>query len=379
MNESIDERLLEASELFYYAWKFRNSRFVIALADGKSIADIVDDLRVLQSSDIKFNFICLQNPETQNIAKRLSDRGFTISYHNISSIEELDKELTTQDQNPKIFAFNFADQNKNLALIEAAITLAQKTLSERVFYLSDDSGIIENDDLKSFLSFAQVKKIISSKSNVSFPEDILAAIVSQNRKPDIEFSLLKLERGSLFEEIFSHEGHGTLITERFYSTIRKARKSDIISIYRLLQPAIEAGWVLSISEDQIADQIEQFYVYTVNSAVVAAAMLQTHEDSVELAKFCTLPRFQGRGGARELAKKLIEQASTNDKKDVFSLSTNPAMWKLFASLGMKEVARETLPRSWQKTYDMTRPSKAYKLELNTQSATADPRAESSGK
>lgn len=363
MNESIDERLLEASELFYYAWKFRNSRFVLALADGKSIAEIVDDLRVLQSSDIKFNFVCLQNPETQDIAKKLSERGFTISYHNISSLEQLDRELSQQEQNPKIFAFNFNTENKNLALIEAAITLAQKTLAERIFYLSEDPGIIEGGYLKSFLSFSQVKKIINGKTNVQFPEDILSAIVSQNRKPDIEFSLLKLERGSLFEEIFSHEGHGTLITERYYSTIRKARKSDVISIYRLLHPAIEAGWVLNISEDKIAEQIEQFYVYTVNSAVVAAAMLTNYEDSVELAKFCTLPRFQGRGGARELAKKLIEQAKINGKNKVFSLSTNAAMWKLFSSLGMQEVDRNTLPDEWKNSYDMSRPSRAYQLSL----------------
>ena len=363
MNESIDERLLEASELFYYAWKFRNSKFVIVLADGKSIAEIVDDLRVLQSSDIKFNFICLQNPETQNIAKRLSERGFTISYHNISSVEQIEKELTNPEQPPKIFAFNFTNENKNLALIEQAIFLAQKTVSERIFYLSDDAGIIENGDLKSFMSFSQVKKSISSKTPTQFPEEILSAIVSQNRKPDIEFSLLKLERGSLFEEIFSHEGHGTLITERYYSTIRKARKSDVISIYRLLYPAIQGGWVLNISEDEIANQIEQFYVYTVNSAVVAAAMLTLYGESVELAKFCTLPRFQGRGGARELAKKLIEQAKSAGQKNVFSLSTNPAMWKLFSSLGMSEVERETLPDQWKIGYNMSRPSKAYRLEL----------------
>ena len=215
MSDGIDQRLLEAGELFYYAWKFRNSRFVIALADGKSIADLVEDLRVLQSSDIKFNFVCLQNPETQDIAKRLSARGFAINYHSLSTVEQIDRELSSnnsQEQNPKIFAFNFLDENKNLALIEAAISLAQKTVSERVFYLSKYSGLKEAGDLKSFLSFAEVKRLITGKTELEFPEDILNAIVSQKRKPDIEFSLLNSERGSLFEEIFSHEGHGTLIT-----------------------------------------------------------------------------------------------------------------------------------------------------------------------
>lgn len=362
MSDNINERLLEASELFYYSWKFRNSKFVICLADGKSIAEIVDDLRVLQSSDIKFNFVCIQNVENQEIARKLSERGFPINYCQLNSISNIDRELSSE-QNPKIFAFNFTDRDSNLELIEAAITLAQKTSSERIFYLSEDPGIMENGDLKSFLSFAEVKKHLSGKNQSGFPENILAAIVSQKRKPDIEFSLLKLERGSLFEEIFSHEGHGTLITERYYSTIRKARKSDIISIFHLLRPAIEAGWVLDISEDKIAEQIEQFYVYTINSAVVAAAMLLSYGDCIELAKFCTLPRFQGRGGARELAKKLIEHSKNNGKKSVFSLSTNPAMWKLFTSLGMNEVERLTLPEEWKSSYDMSRPSKAFKLEL----------------
>ena len=131
----------------------------------------------------------------------------------------------------------------------------------------------------------------------------------------------------------------------------------------MLKPSIDNGWVLEISEDKIADLIKQFYVYTINTKVVAAAMIQDYDDAVELAKFCTIPRFQGRGGARKLANRLIKEAKETSKSYVFSLSTNKAMWNLFSSLGMKETQREKLPKKWLEHYDLKRSSKAFKLEL----------------
>ena len=139
----------------------------------------------------------------------------------------------------------------------------------------------------------------------------------------------------------------------------------------MLKPSIDNGWVLNVSEDQIAKLIKQFYVYTINTKIVAAAMIQDYTEdqtkvgsgAVELAKFCTIPRFQGRGVARELAKRLIQEAKQMNKSYVFSLSTNQAMWNLFHSLGMIETKREELPKKWLENYDLSRPSRAFKLKL----------------
>ncbi len=348
-----DQRLLEANELFYYAWKFRDSKFVIILSEKNSISKIIDDLRVLQTSKINFNVVCEQSSKIKEVAKQLTDRGFPIQY--------------CTDFTPVTSPAIYVHKN-NQNIIDYSCEIAKKLNAERIFYLSKYPGIEirhkaddkKNTEIKSYLSFLEVEELINSDTEISFPKEILKNLLS---KENTEFSLLKCERGSLFKEIFSHEGHGTLITEKYSINTRQAVNSDIISIHRMLKPSIDAGWVLDITEDKIAELIGQFFVYTINSKVVAAAMIQDYGDTVELAKFCTIPRFQGRGGARKLAGKLIEEAKLKKKTKVFSLSTNEAMWNLFISLGMQEVDRNKLPTAWLKNYDLNRNSKAFQKKL----------------
>ena len=352
-----DDRLLEANELFYYAWKFRDSKLLIALAEKNSITKIIDDLRVLQSSKINFNIVCEASTQTEEIANRLTNRGLPIDYYtNFKSVEK---------SNPAIYSFNNKEYSN---LINYTFGISKQLKADRIFYLSKHSGIQIKQELKSYLSFDEVKKLIESNQDIHFPKEILENCLSkENSIENTELSLLKCERGSLFQEIFSHEGSGTLITDKYSIDIRQAEENDIISIHRMLKPSIDAGWVLDVNEDQIAKLIKQFYVYTINTKVVAAAMIQDYTENnikaVELAKFCTIPRFQGRGGARRLANRLIQEAKKTNKSYVFSLSTNQAMWNLFNSLGMTETERKKLPKKWLENYDLTRPSKAFKLML----------------
>ncbi len=357
-----DDRLLGANELFYYAWKFRDSKFLIALSEKDSIAKIIDDLRVLQTSKINFNIVCIASEKTKEIAKTLTNRGFPINYY--SDFKSVNN--SKDDSNPAIYAFNSENCPSIIpGIINYTLEISKKLKADRIFYLSKYSGIQIEEEIKSYLSFDEVKELIESNKDIKFPREILESFlnIGSSNEENTEFSLLKCERGSLFQEMFSHEGCGTLITDKYSIDIRPATENDIISIHSMLKPSIDAGWVLEVSEDKIANLIKQFYVYTINTKVVAAAMINDYGQAVELAKFCTIPRFQGRGGARRLANKLIKEARETKKSYVFSLSTNQAMWNLFTSLGMIETKREELPKKWLENYDLSRKSKAFKLLL----------------
>jgi amino-acid N-acetyltransferase len=172
---------------------------------------------------------------------------------------------------------------------------------------------------------------------------------------------LKGEAGCLFLEIFTHRGKGTLLTNDYPNVIRRGQISDVMDIALLLKPYISSGAILSVSEDAIADEVEDYYVYTVNNSIVAISKLTDHGPAIELAKFCTLPRYQGKGRARELAEKMIETVKQANKEFIFALSIEPKMFEFFKSLGFEECTRECLPENWKKQYDMSRSSKAFKL------------------
>ena len=44
-------------------------------------------------------------------------------------------------------------------------------------------------------------------------------------------------------------------------------------------------------------------------------------------------------------------------------SIEPKMWQFFLGLGFVEIDRATLPEEWQKGYDLSRPSKGFRLDL----------------
>jgi N-acetylglutamate synthase-like GNAT family acetyltransferase len=60
---------------------------------------------------------------------------------------------------------------------------------------------------------------------------------------------------------------------------------------------------------------------------------------------------------------MIEEARLLGKKRLFALSIEPRMWEFFEELGFHRVDRNTLPEEWQRSYDFSRPSKAFLLAL----------------
>jgi N-acetylglutamate synthase-like GNAT family acetyltransferase len=92
-------------------------------------------------------------------------------------------------------------------------------------------------------------------------------------------------------------------------------------------------------------------------------MLKEFNGAYEIARVTTLPRYQNKGRARVLLQHLVEIARSENKEYVFSVSIEPVMWRFLENLDFCEAAREKLPQAWLAGYDLSRPSKAYKLNL----------------
>jgi amino-acid N-acetyltransferase len=69
------------------------------------------------------------------------------------------------------------------------------------------------------------------------------------------------------------------------------------------------------------------------------------------------------GLGRRIVRYLIDQAKKQDLRRVFILTTRAQDW--FELLGFKECPLESLPERKRRSYDKTRGSKAYALDLGT--------------
>jgi amino-acid N-acetyltransferase len=163
--------------------------------------------------------------------------------------------------------------------------------------------------------------------------------------------------------VFTHSGSGTLFTLEYPNILRAATESDVREIMAIMQPYVAEGALKPVTEEELLRSIRTFMVYSVNGQIVCAAALRSYGDSVELAKLCTLPRFQARGRARALVLALVEEARKQGKRMIFALTVQPYVGEFFERLGFKPIERELLPEQWRQGYDFSRPSKAYNMQL----------------
>lgn len=383
---SIESQMLSALEVFHYESKFRESVFVIALDPEIPLSNIVTDLRVIQASDIKIILFCRHVTDISDELQRWNLRGakFRCYVHRLGKdITKTFNQTIRRDLNAGVVPVialegSVPEEDSRKPLTSRALTAkafalqaldtAQDFAARKVFFLSSFRGLEVDGVLQSHPSEEEIRGFLQGAQTINIGREQLSFIQEQFVDRGIEIALLEGKSGALFQEIFTHRGKGTLFTEDYPNIVRRGELQDVTDISLLMKPSIAAGTILPVSEDSIAEHIESYFVYTVNGAIVASARLVEYGEACELAKFSTLPRFQGKGRARVLALKMIDEASKLGKRFVFALSIEPKMWQFFEGLAFAEVPREDLPEQWKSGYDFTRPSKAFRLELKEASA-----------
>ena len=115
--------------------------------------------------------------------------------------------------------------------------------------------------------------------------------------------LLSYEReGALLEELFTHDGSGTLIAQNPYEQARSADINDIASIVEVIRPLEDSGALVKRSRERLEEEIGYFSILERDGRVLACAALYPYEaESVgEIACVATHPDYRGTGRARQL-------------------------------------------------------------------------------
>ena len=365
MSEISQLEMLNALELFQYSQRFRAALFVVVLGEGTTLENLLTDLRVLHVSHVSVILVSKNSSELSAASEKYNERTSTNRLRpcSISDLNPawLKKTLTDSDMPLVVLP---PDTKGDLELLQQSDLIADLANADRVFLLSRNPGLVVDHKLLSHCSSEELKEILKNKRNCNISLEILDYLAQQERVKKREYALLSGGSGELFTEVFTHRGSGTLFTNVYSNLIRRAELSDVLEIFRLMKPYLDSGAMRPITEDEVAASINNYQVYIVNDSIVASAQLVRYGMAGEIAKFATLPRYQGKGRARELAKSLMRTAQEQEMEFVFSLSSSKKMWRFFDSLGFKEIPREKLPEEWKAQYDFTRISKAFLRELS---------------
>jgi len=368
--------LYRALEFSHYAERYRDNVLAIGLSLNTPFHDLVLDFKVLAAYGIKL-VIMAPDPKFE------LEREIALSNTHGTNFSLI------QAQEPK--SAGSYDLKVNLSQVEAALELgetpvvvyhcltpqttrieapqklgkyvATRLKAKKIIFLSQQAQQLEDvlsrtrvtyDEFDSFCERLHETNMGNFEENIRYVQSLLESNVA-------EVAFLVGKPGVLCQEVFTHEGAGILFSKIVHSEIRQAELRDISDITFQIRPQIESGRILPVSENSIAQNLHNFWVYEIDGQIVSIMRLKEYGDWVEIATGSTIFRDRKYGRASELFIHLLEAAKNRGVKGIFCVGINPKMEQKLVPLGFIEVQHDVLPQDWQDQYDASRSSRAFAL------------------
>ena len=164
---------------------------------------------------------------------------------------------------------------------------------------------------------------------------------------------------ALLEELFTHDGSGTLVANDDYERAREASIDDVGGILELIEPLEQQGVLLKRSRELLETEIKQFRLLERDGRIIACAALYpfVQEGCGEIACIVSHPDYRGGRRGQRLLDELEQEARRQGLDRVFVLTTQTAHW--FVEQGFVESPRDALPGHKQSLYNLQRNSKVF--------------------
>ncbi|MDB4542689.1 amino-acid N-acetyltransferase [bacterium] len=164
---------------------------------------------------------------------------------------------------------------------------------------------------------------------------------------------------ALLQELFTHDGSGTLVANDEYEQLREANIDDVGGILELIEPLEQQGVLMKRSRELLETEISQFRLLERDGRIIACAALYPFpgDDCGELACIVSHPDYRGGQRGQRLLQALELEARRQGLDRVFVLTTQTAHW--FLEQGFVESSRDALPGHKQSLYNLQRNSKVF--------------------
>ena len=247
--------------------------------------------------------------------------------------------------------------NLSAEQVATAVSIALK--ADKLIFLTEESCQNEKGDLIPQLTTDELKHFSPAplqrgvfNAAIESCEAGISRVHLINRKID----------GALLQELFTHDGVGTLISSAPYEICRAATLNDIGGILELIKPLEGQGILAKRSREKIEMEIADYFVIERDRLIIGCTALHCFDDFAVLA--CLAVHSDYRGGARgqRLFVSALEKAKQKSVKTVFVLSTQTAQW--FIERGFEACELSELPQPLKALYNPVRNSKILFKNLN---------------
>ena len=165
--------------------------------------------------------------------------------------------------------------------------------------------------------------------------------------------------GALLLELFTRDGHGTLITADAYEGMREASIDDAGGILELIKPLEEEGVLVRRSRELLEMEIRYFLVIERDGAIIACAALYPGDGKsvAELACLAVHADYRNEGRGDALLQAIEQRALAAGIGTLVVLTTHTAHW--FRERGFLPGDTSHLPARKKALYNYQRNSKVF--------------------
>jgi amino-acid N-acetyltransferase len=171
--------------------------------------------------------------------------------------------------------------------------------------------------------------------------------------------------GALLLELFTRDGHGTLVTADTYEGLRDATIEDVGGILELIKPLEEDGVLVRRSRDRLEMEIDHFVVIERDGTIIACAAIYPCEKQAlaELACLAVHADYRNSGRGDALLQFVETRAVKTGIRKLVVLTTRTAHW--FRERGFLPGDKSDLPARKKSLYNYQRSSKVFYKQLKS--------------
>jgi len=256
----------------------------------------------------------------------------------------------------------------NLSLEDVAVSTAIALDADKLIFLMDSEGVHNlRGELLREMTAKKAKNLLQHVTDnddaINTSEDIVYYLPAAVRACEQGVSRTHLISrhidGAIIQELFTHEGIGTMVTELGLETMRQADIDDVGAILQLIEPLEAEGVLVKRGRERIEMEINYFQVMEHDNRVIGCAALYpfNQERTAEFACLAIDPQYRGSGRGDKLFHFCEDRARQLGFKTLFCLTTHTEHW--FLERGFTEQNVDKLPAEKKKLYNFQRKSKVF--------------------
>jgi amino-acid N-acetyltransferase len=270
------------------------------------------------------------------------------------------------------FGFSPTGEAFNLTMEDVATSVAIALQADKLIFLTEIPGIREALD--------EPDAAIDTEIALADAERLLAALPAPTQPTDAAFYLRHcvkacrsgVERshivpfavdGAVLQEVFTHDGIGTMVVDEKLESLREATADDVGGILKLIEPYERDGTLVKRSRTEIERDAANYTVIEHDGIIFGCAALYPYPEARtgEMAALTVSPESQGQGDGDKMLKRIEQRARAIGLDSIFVLTTRTMHW--FVKRGFQQVDPDWLPEARKRKYNWDRKSQVLVKKL----------------